>query len=290
MNTIKNKEKTLKSASSKKRNRNIIVHLFLSLYCILTAIPLWYVLNNAFKKEQYIYSQPYYLPLEAFTFKNIIDAFKLMNYTKLFTNSLIYLVGSCAIMIVLGALAGYGISISQGKLLKRIYVAIVMCITIPFQLYMIPLVVVLRELKILDTYFGTICAYVVVSLPFVVFIYTGFMKTVPKELYVAAAVDGCGPFMTLIKIYLPLLKPVTGTVLILRGVSTWNSEIIPIVTIFEARRLNLIQGVYTFISSNITRWDLIFGSTLLTTLPITVLFLAMQKAFVRGLTAGSLKG
>lgn len=282
--------KPTRSAKSSIRSRNLIIHLTLSLYCLITAIPLWYVLNNSFKKEQYIYSQPYYLPPGAFTLKNITEAFKLMDYTKLFKNSSIYLIGACAIMIVLGALAGFGISVSQGKLLKRIYIAIVMCVTIPFQLYMIPLVVVMRELKILDTYIGTICAYVVVSLPFVVFIYTGFMKTIPKELYVAAAVDGCGPLMTLIKIYLPLLKPVTGTVLILRGVSTWNSEIIPIITIFEARRVNLIQGVYTFISANITRWDLTFGATLLTTLPITIMFLTMQKAFVKGLTTGSVKG
>jgi raffinose/stachyose/melibiose transport system permease protein len=279
-----------KSAIVGVRMRNIIVNTLLSLYCIITVIPLWYVFNNAFKKEKYIYSQPYYLPIEAMTFKNITEAYKLMNYSKLFLNSAIYLVVSCGVMIVLGALAGFGIGTSESKLLRRIYVVILLCITIPFQLYMIPLVVVLRDLNILNSYIGTICAYVVVSLPFVVFIYTGFVKTIPKELYVAAAVDGCGPMMTLLKVYLPLLKPVTGTVLILRGVSTWNSEIIPMVTIFEARRINLVQGVYTFISTNITRWDLIFGSALLTTLPITIMFLALQKAFVKGLTAGSVKG
>lgn len=267
-----------------------MINLVLSLYCALTAVPLWYVFNNAFKQQQYIYSQPYYLSPKAFTFDNITEAFRLMNYPKLFRNSSIYLVATCVILIVFGSLAGFGIGTSRSKWMSRIYVGIVMGITIPFQLYMIPMVVVLRDLGLLGTYMGPVAAYAVSSLPFVVFIYVGFMKTIPYEMYEAATVDGCGPVRTLVHIYLPLLKPVTGTVLILRGVSTWNNELIPMITIFDAKKLTLIQGIYTFISGNLTRWDLIFGATLLLALPITILFLFMQKSFVKGLTTGSVKG
>lgn len=283
------------SVKAPRRKRRLkgshaVVHILLALLCLFMAFPLWYMLNNVFKAKDAIISHPYYITPSDFTFDNVVRAFELIKFPELFKNSMIYLVGSCAIMIVLGTLAGYAIGTMRNRFTRGAYMAIVMCITVPFQLYMIPTVMVLQRVGLYGTYAATCVTFAVTALPFVVFIYTGFMRTIPHEIYEAATVDGASSFGILMRIYMPLLKTVTGSVLILRGLTVWNSTLIPLVTVSKPTRRALVHGVYIFFSLNVSDWGMIFGASFLVSLPITILFLLMQKTFVKGLTAGSVKG
>jgi raffinose/stachyose/melibiose transport system permease protein len=233
---------------------------------------------------------PTSLPINTFTFKNITSAFKSLKYVEAFLNSLINVGISCTIMIIVGSMAGFSISVVRSRELKIIYVISILIITIPFQVIMIPLIILLKKINMLNNYLGTSLIYVALSLPLVIFLYTGFMRSLPKELGEAAIVDGCGFFRTFLSIYMPLMKTVTGTILILRGTFVWNDLLIAKITISRGKMTPLIPRLFSYASSQYNSWDLMFAGTLLCALPIIVLFLLMQKTFIKGVIAGSVKG
>jgi len=273
-----------------RKKYRILLYAIVIFYSILTFVPLWYVVNNAFKKKEYIVSNPYFPAFESFTFNNIVRAFNNMKYPQSLLNNVIILAFTCALLIILGSLAGYSVVMSGSTLLKRYYVFSIMIITIPFQIVMVPLTSMMRSMNLVNTYAGVSLVFTAFSLPFVIFLYTGYMKTLPKELAEAAIVDGCGMFKTYIYIYMPLLRVVTGTVLVLRGVTIWNDLLIPLVTISKSSMLPLSLKLYSYASQRLTSWDLIFAGTFLVSLPITILFLALQRVFIQGVAAGAVKG
>jgi len=268
----------------------ILIHISIGFSAILAFIPLWYVLNNAFKNKEYIIRNPLILLPEYFTFDNIIRAFKVMHYAESLINNLIILASTCSLLIFFGSAAGYSITVSGSKLLEKYYTLVVMVITIPFQIAMVPLVSMMNKMGLMNTYLGVSLVFSAFSLPFVIFLYTGYTRSLPKELAEAATIDGCGLFGAYIHIYMPLLKTVTGTVLILRGVFVWNDLLIPIVTISKSAMTPLSLRLYSFASVRLTSWDLVFGGTLLVSLPITIIFIFLQGMFIKGIVAGSVKG
>jgi raffinose/stachyose/melibiose transport system permease protein len=264
----------------------IVVSLFL-------ALPLWYVLNNAFKVEQEILRQPLVLLPSTATFANVVRAFTAMNYPLRFMNSVVILVLSCAFLVSLGILAAFGIAMARSRLLNGVYTLLVAMITLPFQLAMVPLIFMLKGLGLMNTYWGTALVYSGWFLPFVIFIYTGFMRTIPRELEEAGRVDGCGLFRSLVSIYIPLLKSVTGTVLILRGVPIWNDLLVSLITLSRSTMSTLPLKLYSFIGTYGaagTKWTLVFGGTVIVSAPILLVFLFLQRYFVRGAVAGAVKG
>jgi len=276
-----------------RRRSRVGVNVVMVLIVLLLIMPLWYVLNNAFKVEKEILRRPLVLLPSAATLDSVIRSFKAMKYPRVFMNSAIVFALSCALLISAGSLAAFGIAMAKSKLLNAVYVVLVAMITLPFQLAMVPLIFLLKGLRLMNSYLGTSLVYSGWFLPFVVFLYTGFIRTVPKELEEAGRVDGCGLFRSYRSIYIPLLKSITGTVLILRGVPIWNDLLVPIITISRATMSTLPLKLYSFIASSgssATRWNLVFGSTFIVSVPILLVFLFLQRYFVRGVVAGAIKG
>jgi raffinose/stachyose/melibiose transport system permease protein len=269
------------------------VNLVMVLVSLLLVLPLWYVLNNAFKVEKEILRSPLIILPGAATLDNVTKAFSAMKYPQRFLNSAVILVLSCSLLIGLGALAAFGIAMARSRLLNGIYAVLVATITLPFQLAMVPLIFLLKSLRLLNTYWGTALVYSGWFLPFVIFLYTGFMRTIPRELEESARVDGCGLFRSFLSIYIPLLKSVTGTVLILRGVPIWNDLLVPMITLTRSTLSTLPLKLYSFIGAygaSMTHWNLVFGGTFVVSLPILLVFLFLQRYFVRGVVAGAIKG
>ncbi len=269
------------------------VNIVMALIVILLVMPLWYVLNNAFKVEKEILRNPLVLLPSAATFDSVIRSFRAMKYPLTFMNSAVVLALSCAILISLGSLAAFGVAMAQSKFLNGVYVVLVAMITLPFQLAMVPLIFLLKGMHLVNSHLGTSLVFSGWYLPFVIFLYTGFIRTVPRELEEAGRVDGCGLLRSFISIYIPLLKSITGTVLILRGVPIWNDLLVPIITITRSTMSTLPLKLYSFIGtpgSTATRWNLVFGSTFIASVPILLVFLFLQRYFVRGVAAGAVKG
>jgi raffinose/stachyose/melibiose transport system permease protein len=263
------------------------------LLCLLLLLPLWYVLNNSFKVEKEILRNPLILLPSTATLANVSQAFATMKFPLRFMNSAVILVISCAFLMSLGSLAAFGIAMANSRLMNRVYAVLVAMITLPFQLAMVPLIFTLKGLHLMNTYWGTSLVYSGWFLPFVIFLYTGFIRTIPKELEEAGRVDGCGLLRSFLSIYIPLLKSVTGTVLILRGVPIWNDLLVPMITLSRSTMSTLPLKLYSFIGAygaSLTHWNLVFGGTFIVSFPILVVFLFLQRYFVRGVVAGAIKG
>jgi raffinose/stachyose/melibiose transport system permease protein len=277
----------------RRRRSRIGVTIVMGIICLFLVFPLWYVLNNSFKVESEILRSPLILLPRMMTFDSVIQAFTAMKYLLRLMNSTLILALSCALLVSLGSIAAFGIAMANSRFLNRVYMVLVATITLPFQLAMVPLIFMLKHLGLMNTYWGTVLVYGGWFLPFVIFLYTGFIRTIPRELEEAGRVDGAGLFRSFISIYIPLLKSITGTVLILRGVTIWNDLLVPMITLSRSTMSTLPLKLYSFIGSSgasMTRWNLVFGGTFIVSLPILLLFIFLQRYFIRGVVAGAIKG
>ena len=280
----------MRKISLSRQERHLPTTIFLLIYIVTSSIPLIIAIINAFKPRDEILLAPLKVNISTLTIEGIISSFSMMNYMQALKNNIVVLVTSLVIMIVFGSLMAFAVAIVGTKILKISYVISVLVITIPFQAIMIPIVILLKNLGMLNSFLGMSMVFVATSLPIVIFLYTGFMRSLPKELCEAAIVDGCGIFRTYYSIYMPLLKAVTGTVVIIRGVSIWNDLLVCLITTSDARMTTMVYRLYSFVSNKFNRWDLVFGSSLLVSIPIILIFIFLQRSFVQGVVAGAVKG
>jgi raffinose/stachyose/melibiose transport system permease protein len=272
------------------RRNKIGIHIIMVIVSVLFLVPIYLFANNAFKVASAISINPFVLTPKTATVNNLIKAFDLMKYHETFLNSAMVLMLSCLGLIICSSLAAFAIVVVGGRWMERFYVFVVALITIPIQVAMIPLASQLFKIGLVNTYFGPAVTYIAFGLPFAIFIYTGYMRGIPNELAESARVDGCGYFLTYLRIYLPLMKTVTATVLILRGLYIWNDILVPMITLSTSRMATLPQKLVSFEATNMTRWDLMFGAAFLVSIPIIVFFLFTQKSFINGIVEGSVKG
>jgi raffinose/stachyose/melibiose transport system permease protein len=253
-------------------------------------LPLWYAINNGFKIKEFISTHPFTLSAASFSFQNMAHAFKLLHYPTALFNSVVILILSCTMLVILGSLAAYGILLPINKFMNNVYTLTVGLISIPVQVAIVPMVLVLKEFHLVNNFLGVALLYAGTLLPFVIFLYAGFMRTIPRELAESATIDGCNSFQIYLHIYMPLLKTITGIILILRGVGIWNDLLIPLIVISKSSLYPLTLNLYVFSNSNIGQWDIVFGGTVLVGLPITLFFIFFQKSFIKGIMTGSIKG
>jgi len=163
-------------------------------------------------------------------------------------------------------------------------------LTIPFQIIMVPLLKEFRLLNIQFTYLALFLHHVSWGLPLCIFIYSAFMSTVPRELEEAAALDGCGPISTFWRIIFPLLTPCTLTIVIFWGLWIWNDFMQAFIVMGPERgRLVFVQLWKLLNDQYVKDWGHIFAGVVVLSAPVTVLYVLMQRQFVKGLMAGSSK-
>ena len=278
------------TTSLRRKNRKIGLNILIIFILLIYILPLYYVINNAFKESRYISAQPFLLTPATFSLDNIVEAFQRMNYIQSFANSAIVLVMTMTMLVIVGSLAGFGITYARNKTLNRVYLTYIALISLPLQIAMVPLIMLMRDLGLSNTHLGMALIYNAIYMPFVVFLYTGFMRSIPRDLIEAAKIDGCNPFGIYLRIFMPLLPTITGMVIILRGVSTWNDLFVPLIVVNRDAMYTLTMRLFIFAGSRMGQWDMVFGATVLCIIPIIALFLALQKTFVKGVMAGSIKG
>ena len=272
------------------KNKKIGLNVVMMIIMLLYLLPLWFVVNNAFTERAYIATNPFYVTPATFTVDNVVEAFYRMDYMRALFNSSLVLVLTCAMLVILGSLAGFGITYARNKPLNTAYLIYIALISMPLQIAMVPLMVMLRNFGLTDTHLGMALVYNAIFLPFVVFLYTGFMRTIPRDLIDAAKIDGCNAFGVYLRIFMPLLTTITGVVIILRGVTAWNDLFVPLIVVNRGDMYTLPMMLHFFAAGRQGQWNILFGATFLAAIPIIILFIAMQKTFIKGIMSGSIKG
>ncbi|MFB7843892.1 carbohydrate ABC transporter permease [Microbacterium sp. NPDC056052] len=288
------------SSKSRRRRRNGSVDTGRSgplrtlIALIVTAIfiyPIYLVLLNSFKTQDAIYRFPG-LPVMPLTLQNFVDV--LTRPDALFWNGLINSVQitviSVVISTVLSAMMAHYMVRSSGWVSKALWVAIPLGLMIPQATTLLPLLRMMKDFGLIGSIFGLIIVYVAGNLPFGVLVFTGFMRTIPKELEEAAAIDGAGPIRTFWAIVFPLLRPAGASVIIFLAVGLWNDFITPLIILGPASGSTVTVGMYRQISEHVSNYGAVFAFMVLATIPIVILFIFLQKYFVKGLLSGAAKG
>lgn len=204
-------------------------------------------------------------------------------------NSILVTVISSVIVIVVSALASYYLARSITGLSKLVSMAFIGGLMLPLQLATLPLYVLVRNVGLMGTLWGLVLVYSALFLPFSIFLYTMFLRSVPLEFEESAQLDGCGPFVAFWQVVFPLLRPVTVTVLILNGIGMYNDFFTPLLYLSGSGQQTVTVAITSFVGVYVTQWPVVFGGMLLASIPVLIAFIAAQKQIIGGF-AGGLKG
>ncbi|MBN2312131.1 MAG: carbohydrate ABC transporter permease [Candidatus Hydrogenedentes bacterium] len=277
------------SGPGRKRVRWPFLEAALLLAGIAFVSPCLLAVLNSVKTRPEIIQSPLALPKE-FTFASYRYLFTSVKLARPMVNSALMCVGVISCLILSAPMAAYSLmrrQMATGRFLRVMFLA---GLTIPFQIIMFPLLKLFRTLGIEYTYLALLIHHVSWGLPLCIFIYSGFMSTIPKALEESAALDGCGPVGTFWRIIFPLLTPCTVTVIIFWGLWIWNDFMQAFVIMGTTRGQLVFVQLYQFLSDKyVKQWNHIFAGVVVMSMPVTVLYLAMQRRFIKGLTAGALK-
>ena len=232
---------------------------------------------------------PVWLP-ETPTLENYRKVLFDSNVPRYFINSTVISLGATVIALVLAIFASYGFARFnfRGKAAYQSFILVGQLL--PTAAIIVPLFITLRWLGLVNTYLGLILVYMILTLPLSVWMLTSYFKAIPVELEEAAIIDGASRLGVLFRVTLPLSLPGIVAIVVYAFVTTWNEFIFALVLAQDARVKTLPIGIAEFTTEFNTDWGAVMAASLIMTLPIAILFFAMQRMFIGGLTAGALKG
>ena len=281
--------RTAKQKKSRTAGRLIAEVFAVAVTILLFGIPLYFVFVNAAKDTQESSLLNMSWPSTFQLMENIQLVFAAENgmILRAFFNSAVITIVSIVLLILFCAMAGYVLHRKSTKITPIIKFLILVGLIIPPAV--VPTIWVLESIGLFKTMPGIILVEVALHLPFTVMLYRAFMATIPKQLDEAAVIDGCGKLRLFFSIILPLLKPVSATVIVLTAVGVYNDFVNPLYFFPGAENATLQLTLYNFMSLYSTQWNLLFTNILLISLPPLVLFIFFNKRIVAGMTAGSIK-
>lgn len=222
--------------------------------------------------------------------QNFADAWVMTGYPRKFMNTLFITVVNLIFTILTNSMVAYAITRNKdkNKLFSLAYYYFVSAMFIPFNVIMLPLIKQASTFH-MDNIVGITFLYIIFGLPMNIFLYSGFVKSVPVALDEAAYIDGATPFQTFYRIIFPLMKPMSATVAILSFMWTWNDFSMPLVLLSEEKYQTLQLAQYVFKGQFNTEYNLAFASYLLVLLPILLVYVFCQKWIIEGVTNGAVK-
>ncbi len=266
------------------------IYVVITLFCLLVISPLVIVLSSSFRKPGN-QTSPLRLFME-FSLESYAKAFSNMNYPVEFMNSLLTTGLSVLIIVLLATMAAYPIGRIKGKLARFLYYFFIAGLVIPSQMVVVPVVQMISRLGIPNTRFTPMLMFITCSMPFSVFLYAGFMKSVPVEIEESAYLDGATLWQRYTKVVFPLLKPATVSTVITQGLWIWNDYFYPMIFVSKKAQYSLPVGMIQFLGDkeNPAQWNVLFAACVLCALPLIVIFMLLQKQFINGIAAGAVKG
>jgi raffinose/stachyose/melibiose transport system permease protein len=271
--------------------RQFVIELLgIALTIVAFWIPFYFIIVNAGKDEKEAAMLNLSWPTAPQFWENIKTVVVARDYMLLraFFNSTVLTVASIALLVLLCAMAGFVLQRRTSRATPLLNFLILAGLIIPPAI--VPTIWVLDGLGLFKTLFGLILVEVALGFPFSVLLYRGFMAALPREIDEAAVIDGCGGFRLFFRIILPLLQPVTATIIVLSSVSIFNDFTNPLYFLPGSKNATVQLTLYNFQSQYVTQYNLLFMNILLITIPPLILFLFFNRRIVAGMTAGSVKG
>lgn len=273
-----------------RRNKtNLVVTTLMIVGAVVAIIfPLYLTILIAVKSPQDMVPSALSFP-KSFRFENFTEAIEMTNFFDALKNSLTITISVLILTILSNSLVSYAIARNRKKkFFNALYYYFLSAMFVPFPIIMLPLVKQANMLN-MDNIIGIICLYVVFGLPFNIFIYSGYIKSIPVSLEEAATIDGASTFQVFWRIIFPLLKPINATVAITTCLWTWNDFMLPLIILGKPEMATLPLVQYVFQSQFTTNYNLAFASYLLALLPMFIVYIFAQKWIRNGIVTGAVK-
>lgn len=277
----------------RKHKKHIIKTWILSIAALAVGIvfvsPLYLVFVNSVKTLREIYLSPLGLPVEI-SWNNFGRVMEKIDFGQALKNSLFFVVFGVAGLLVICSMAAYRLARHRTRVNKFVYLLLVSSILVPFQTVMIPLIKIIASIGLYNTRIGVLLAYYGYGIPFAVFLFYGFLSSIPREIEEAALIDGGSLFQVYRCIILPLLKPICVTVAVLDVLWIYNDFLLPFVLISDNELRTLPLVMYTFFTAYERPWDLAMASLTMVLTPAIIMFVILQKQITGGIVSGAVKG
>ncbi len=278
-----------------KKNKNIISAMgtgFFSILCLLYVFPIFVIVINAFKKKVYINDQPFSMPnAETYIgFKNFMEAINKYKFIEAVGWTVFITVASVAVILLCTSMCAWYITRVKSKFSKIMYFLCVFSMVVPFQMVMFTLSLIANRMR-LNTPFGLIIVYLGFGAGLAVFMFCGFVKSIPVEIEEAAMIDGCTPLQTFFLVVLPIMKPTYISVGILETMWIWNDFLLPYL-VLDVKKYRTISMAIQYMRGSYGRVDMgaIMATLVMAVIPVIVFYLSCQKYIIKGVAAGAVKG
>lgn len=264
-------------------------HLVLLGWTVVVLFPIWILVANSFKIQREIFREPFGPP-QNFVLSGYISAWTRGHFDVFFRNTIFVTFGALFLILFFGSLAAYALANSRSHLADALYIFFIAGLMLPMRLGTINLLQILKSLHLTDGVFGLLPIYVAMGLPIATFILTPFIRALPRELLDAARIDGASEWYIYGNIVLPIIRPALATVLILNLILIWNDLWFPLIMIRGQEHRTIIYGVSLLFGQYMTDWTTALAMLAMSSIPVLIVYLIMSRQFIRGLTAGSIKG
>jgi raffinose/stachyose/melibiose transport system permease protein len=271
-----------------KITKNIIKSISIYLLGVAFLIPIFWVFSLSLRSNKNALTAMFFT--KDVHFDNYLKAWQTFGFTRLYMNSLIVTVVSVFITLVIASLAAYSFSRLRYRGSNIVFYMILLGMMIPPAAVIIPLFVMMENLKLYNTLFSLILSYIAFGLPIATLILRGFFMSIPPELVEAARIDGSSEIGTFFRIIIPLSKPAISTVVIFLFMQNWNEFLLGLVLLRDKVLYTLPVGVAIFVGQWDSPWELVAAGVIIASIPVFLLYLILQDQFVKGLTAGAVKG
>lgn len=274
----------------KKRNLlSLLLSIILFIVALIYLYPLILVAINSVKSFQEIMADVVALP-KKLNFENYTKAYELLRYPSLFLNTLTATVIGTAGVVLISSMAGYKLSRTKTRYSWLVFLLCIAPMMIPFQSFMIALVKISKLLHLTGSTYGLGVIYWGLGVPLALFMYHGFVKTIPVELDESAVIDGCPPLRAFFQVILPLLKPITVSVIVINAMWMWNDFLLPLLVLGgEKKALTLQLAAYNFFGLYKIEWNYAMAAVFLVIIPAIIFYLALQKHIIKGMVSGAVK-
>lgn len=259
------------------------------LMAVLFAAPLYFVLLNSFKTKGEIMVSALSLP-SGFLTDNYATVLGNDYFVSSFLTSVGMVLCTTSLTCLVAALAGYALARWKSRFATGLTLAIMSTLFVPFQVYMVALIIIVKQIGLTGNLLGLLLVYIALGMPVPIFLARSYIKGMPLEIEEAATIDGCSRLRMFFSVVLPLMQPVVATIAVLNALWVWGEFLVAFLIYGTQKPMTLPVSQQYFFGTYSNQWNLILAGFVISTVPIVLFYIVMQKHIVKGITAGAVKG
>jgi len=273
--------------NSRYMTNKIILFFIVGTMALIALFPFYWMIVSSFRTNPEIFSTKLNLIPKSFIFKNYIDLFKTTNFSRWILNSIIVSVATTALGLFFSTFAGYAFAKYNFFAKNILFVIVLLMMAVPRIVTIIPIFKLMANLGLINTYWALILPFAIN--PFAVFLMRQYIKNIPDDLLDSARIDGCNELQIVIRIIMPIIKPSLGAAGIFILMMSWNDYLFPLILMTSKDMMLFPVGLASLKTLYVVEYGMIMAGSFLSTLPLIIAFLLLQKQFIAGLTEGAIK-